>query len=64
LLGGAGTTLGPLVGTLLMTYAVDVASGITDAYLIVVGAVLIAEVLWVPAGVVGGIRARWARWLP
>jgi branched-chain amino acid transport system permease protein len=64
LLGGAGTTLGPLVGTLLMTYAVDVASGLTDAYLIVVGAVLVAAVLWAPAGVVGGIRARWARWLP
>lgn len=64
LLGGAGTTLGPLVGTLLMTYAVDVASGITDAYLIVVGAVLVAAVLWAPAGIVGAIRARWARWLP
>jgi branched-chain amino acid transport system permease protein len=64
LLGGAGTTLGPLVGTLLMTYAVDVASGLTDAYLIVVGAVLVAAILWAPAGVVGGIRVRWARWLP
>jgi branched-chain amino acid transport system permease protein len=64
LLGGAGTTLGPLVGTLLMTYFVDVASGLTTAYLIVVGAALIVMVLWAPAGVVGGIRARWARWLP
>jgi branched-chain amino acid transport system permease protein len=64
LLGGAGTTLGPLVGALLMTYAVDVASGLTDAYLIVVGVGLVAIVLWAPAGVVGGIRARWARWLP
>jgi branched-chain amino acid transport system permease protein len=64
LLGGAGTTLGPLVGTLLMTYAVDVASALTDAYLIVVGAVLVAAILWAPAGIVGGIRVRWARWLP
>ncbi len=64
LLGGAGTTLGPLVGTLLMTYVVDVASGITTGYLIVVGAMLVVAVLWAPAGVVGGIRARWARWLP
>jgi branched-chain amino acid transport system permease protein len=64
LLGGAGTTLGPLVGTLVMTYAVDVASGLTDAYLVVVGAVLVAAVLWAPAGIVGGIRVRWARWLP
>jgi ABC-type branched-subunit amino acid transport system permease subunit len=30
----------------------------------VVGAVLVAAVLWAPAGLVGGIRARWVRWLP
>ena len=64
LLGGAGTTLGPLVGTLVMTYLVDVTSGLTTAYLIVVGATLVATILWVPAGIVGGIRARWAPWLP
>jgi branched-chain amino acid transport system permease protein len=64
LLGGAGTTLGPLVGTLLMTYLVDVASGLTTGYLMVVGAVLVLTVLWAPAGLVGGLRARWARWLP
>ncbi|OGK84955.1 MAG: branched-chain amino acid ABC transporter permease [Candidatus Rokubacteria bacterium GWC2_70_16] len=64
LLGGAGTTLGPLVGTLVMTYFVDIASAITTGYLIVVGAALIVMVLWAPAGIVGGIRKRWARWLP
>lgn len=64
LLGGAGTTLGPLVGTVLMTYAVDIASGITTGYLMVVGAALVVMILWAPAGIVGGIRARWARWLP
>jgi branched-chain amino acid transport system permease protein len=64
LLGGAGTTLGPRVGTLLMTYIVDVAKGFTVAYLIVVGVALVVVVLWAPAGVVGGIRARWVRWLP
>lgn len=64
LLGGAGTTLGPLIGTLLMTYLVDVTSGLTTGYLMVVGAVLVVTVVWVPAGLVGGIRIRWARWLP
>lgn len=64
LLGGSGTTLGPLVGTLVMTYIVDVASGVTTAYLIVVGATLVITILWVPTGIVGGLRARWARWLP
>jgi branched-chain amino acid transport system permease protein len=64
LLGGTGTTIGPVVGTSLMTYIVDVASGLTSSYLIVVGAVLVGLVMWFPAGVMGGIRARWARWLP
>ena len=64
LLGGVGTTIGPLAGTSLMTYIVDVASGLTSSYLMAVGAVLIVLVLWFPAGVVGGIRTRWAPWLP
>jgi branched-chain amino acid transport system permease protein len=62
--GGVGTTMGPLVGTVLMTYLVDVASGFTSSYLFVVGAVLVVLVLWAPTGIVGGIRARWAGWLP
>jgi branched-chain amino acid transport system permease protein len=64
LMGGAGTTLGPLVGTALMTYVVDVTSGFTSAYLLAVGAVLVGLVLWFPAGVMGGLRARWLGWLP
>jgi branched-chain amino acid transport system permease protein len=64
LLGGAGTVLGPLVGTVVMTYVVDIASGFTTGYLLVVGAALVIMILWAPAGIVGGIRARWAGWLP
>jgi branched-chain amino acid transport system permease protein len=64
LLGGAGTVLGPLVGTLVMTYVVDITSGFTTAYLLVVGAALVLMILRAPAGIVGGIRARWAPWLP
>ena len=64
LLGGSGTTIGPLVGTALMTYMVDVTSGFTSAYLLAVGAMLVGLVLWFPAGIVGGVRARWIRWLP
>jgi branched-chain amino acid transport system permease protein len=64
LVGGAGTVLGPLVGTLVMTYVVDITSGFTTGYLLVVGAALVIMVLWAPAGIVGAIRARWAPWLP
>lgn len=64
LLGGAGTTFGPFVGTAVMTYMVDIASGLTSSYLFAVGAILIILILWFPSGVIGGIRSRWVRWLP
>ncbi|MEO5326446.1 branched-chain amino acid ABC transporter permease [Mesorhizobium sp. CC13] len=64
LLGGAATTLGPLVGTLFMYYVVDITSGYTSAYMLVVGAVLILLVLFFRKGVLGTVRERWARWLP
>ena len=64
LLGGAGTTIGPLVGTAVMTYLLDLASGVTDSYLIVVGVALVLIAIRFPAGIMGTIRARWARWLP
>ncbi len=64
LLGGAGTTIGPLIGTVLMFYLVDLASGITDAYLLVVGVTLILLTLFLPLGIAGELRRRFAPWLP
>lgn len=64
LLGGAGTLLGPLLGTGLMFYVVDFASGWTSAYLLVVGIVLVVLVLWFPLGFLGWVRTKWATWLP
>ena len=59
LLGGAATTLGPLIGTLFMYYVVDVTSGYTSAYLLIVGVALILLVLFFPKGILGTIRERW-----
>ena len=64
LLGGAATTLGPLLGTLFMYYVVDITSAYTSAYMLIVGVVLILLVLFFPKGILGTIRDRWARWLP
>ncbi len=64
LMGGAGTTLGPLIGTLLMFYLVDISSGYTSSYMLVVGAALVLLVLWAPRGILGTVRQRWAPWLP
>ncbi|KRB34175.1 branched-chain amino acid ABC transporter permease [Mesorhizobium sp. Root695] len=64
LLGGAATTLGPLIGTLFMYYVIDVTSGYTSAYLLIVGIALILLVLFFPKGILGSIRQRWLEWLP
>lgn len=64
LLGGAGTTLGPLVGTLVMYYVIDFTSFYTSAYLLVVGVALIVLVLFFPKGILGTIRQRWLEWVP
>jgi branched-chain amino acid transport system permease protein len=64
LLGGAATTLGPLIGTVFMYYVIDVTSGYTSAYLLIVGIALILLVLFFPKGILGSIRQRWLGWLP
>ncbi len=63
LLGGAGTLLGPLLGVVLMVTMIDKVSELTTAYLLVIGVVLIALILWFPKGVLGTIRERWAQWM-
>ncbi len=64
LLGGAGTTLGPLLGTILMFYLVDVSSGETSSYMLLVGAALVILVLWAPKGILGTLREKKVPWLP
>ncbi len=64
LLGGAATTLGPMLGTLFMYYVVDIASAFTSGYLLIVGAALILLVLFFPKGLLGTLRDRWAGWVP
>ena len=61
LLGGAGTALGPLIGTGLMFYLVEFASEITSSYLIVVGVVLVLLVIVFPKGLIGTLSERWRR---
>jgi len=64
LLGGAGTVLGPLVGTLFMFYLIDLSSGLTSAYMLIAGVVLVVLTLFAPQGLAGEVRARIWRWLP
>jgi len=64
LLGGAGTTIGPLIGTLFMFYLIDISSQFTSAYLLIAGVALILLTLFAPQGLAGVLRKRVMRWLP
>ena len=72
LLGGAATTLGPLIGTLLMFYIAELSNDALNAWfpgsnlsqIGIVGVALILLVLFFPKGILGTIRERWLKWLP
>lgn len=64
LLGGAGTIIGPFIGALFMFYLIDLSSGITSAFMLIAGVVLVLLTLFAPQGLVGELRNRFWRWLP
>lgn len=64
LLGGAGTVLGPFVGTIFMFYLIDLTSGITSAYMLLAGIALVLLTLFARQGLMGEIRRRFVPWLP
>jgi len=64
LLGGAGTAIGPFLGTLVMTLLIDRISEYTSGYLLVVGILLVLLILFFPRGILGSVRDRWLPWLP
>lgn len=64
LLGGAGTVLGPFVGTLFMFYLIDLSSGLTTAYMLIAGVALVLLTLFARQGIVGEARKRFLPWLP
>jgi branched-chain amino acid transport system permease protein len=56
LLGGTGVTLGPPLGTAITHYLIDISSGLTSSYMIIVGVALVAITLWFPQGLAGWFR--------
>lgn len=64
LLGGAGTLLGPVLGSFMMFYLIDISSEFTAAYLLITGLMLILLICYFPKGILGVIREKWPGWLP
>ncbi len=61
LVGGLGTLLGPLVGTLLITWLTQSLQFLQDYRMVVFGPLLIALLIFLPDGIVGTILKRHAR---
>jgi len=70
IVGGAGTLLGPLVGSLILSPLAELARvyfsrpGWTGFHLVVYGALLIGVVLFLPRGAYPFVRRLWARRRP
>jgi branched-chain amino acid transport system permease protein len=58
LLGGAGTFFGPFVGAAIYLVLEDMISVVTESWPLVIGAIFVAFVLFLPQGVWGTLLAR------
>jgi branched-chain amino acid transport system permease protein len=64
LLGGAGTTVGPLIGVIFMFYLIDLSSSVTSAYMLIAGVALVLLAMFAPQGLAGTLRKRLFKWMP
>ncbi len=58
ILGGAGTLLGPAVGSGVIVFLENAVSAWTQRWLLVLGVIYVAVTLFAPAGLVGFVRER------
>lgn len=59
--GGSGTLAGPVVGATLVLVLKNVVSAYVERWLMLLGAAFVAIVVFVPDGLVPGVRQAWAR---
>ena len=58
ILGGAGTLLGPALGSALIVFLENAISAYTQRWLLVLGLIYVAVTLFAPAGILGLVRRR------
>jgi len=62
MLGGAGTVLGPIVGSFILESAAEVFKNVfQEAHLLIYGVLIVLVVLFLPEGIVGAATALWRR---
>jgi branched-chain amino acid transport system permease protein len=58
ILGGAGTLLGPAVGSAVIVFLENVISAHTQRWLLVLGLIYIGVTLFAPSGLIGLLNRR------
>ncbi len=61
ILGGSGTLIGPVIGSLIITFSRHILSLFTDRWLIIMGAIFVVTILFAPQGIVGTLQDIWRR---
>lgn len=56
LVGGVGTLLGPLIGSVVITFMESITGSYTERHLIVLGVIFIVFVMFLPDGICGVVR--------
>lgn len=63
IVGGTGTLIGPLYGSVLLTVLRSIVGSFTPHHQLVIGALFVVVVIVLPSGVIGYAKPRLQRWL-
>ena len=63
ILGGVGTLIGPLYGSVILSALKSVVGSYTEHHLIVIGVLFMISVIFFPKGLIGYLRPRLEAWL-
>ena len=64
ILGGASTLTGPIVGAVIITLVKNVVSTYIDRWNSLLGAIFVIVIMFMPFGIVPGVRQLWTRFRP
>lgn len=62
-LGGVGTTLGPIAGAFVVVFVENVVSGFIERWPTVMGLIFVFTILFARRGIVGTLGHTWTRWM-
>ena len=62
ILGGASAFTGPIVGAIIITLVKNLVSSYVDRWNTLLGAIFVIVILFMPFGLVPGVKQLWTRW--